>query len=238
MPPTRRRSKHAPPSIYVYPAPPVPPATTNIPTPAYSEQIGPAVTVDGTNSNPPEPIPIPPAPASTSTGTHLPGPTPNLAPILINNTGAAGAAKKTKKAAASKLASKGAGGGVDDVSDIHLDREETDEVPVYDTCDEIRRKLTAYLRREGVTQAALLRMIHAELHGGKKTSRLQSSQLARFLQMKGANTGNTSVLFYASYVYFEKLRVKQGKPKSGHREEMERIWGKDGFDIETSSRGA
>ena len=156
--------------------------------------------------------------------------------------------KKTKKPAASTSGSggggsttkeDGAGGGVEDVSDIHLDGEETDTVPVYDTCDEIRKKLTVYLRREGVTQAALLRALHAELRGKKMTSRLQSSQLARFLQMKGANTGNTSALFYASYVYFEKLREKQGKPKSKHREEMERIWRKDGgFDIETpSSRG-
>ena len=53
---------------------------------------------------------------------------------------------------------------------------------------------------------------------------------------EGTNTG-TSILFYASYVYFEKLRVKQRKPKSKHREEMEHIWGEDGFDIETSSRG-
>ncbi|KAF8427355.1 hypothetical protein EV426DRAFT_520274, partial [Tirmania nivea] len=156
------------------------------------------------------------------------------------------AAKKTRKPAASSSGSgsgtakeDGPGGGVEDVSDIHLDGEETDTVPVYDTCDEIRKKLTVYLRREGVTQAALLRALHAELRGKKMTSRLQSSQLARFLQMKGANTGNTSALFYASYVYFEKLRVKQGKPKSNHREEMERIWKEDGgFDIETpSSRG-
>jgi len=163
--------------------------------------------------------------------------------------GDAGGVKKTKAAAAAAAASGvgssstgnegGTGGGLEDVSDIHLDGEETDGVPVYDTCDEIRKKLTTYLRREGVTQAALLRLLHAELRGKKKTSRLQSSQLARFLQMKGANTGNTSALFYAAYVYFEKLRVKQGKPKSKHREEMERIWKKDGgFDIETpSSRG-
>ena len=226
-------------------------------------------TVDGMNSNLPEPIPIPPAPAPTSTHLPAPVPDPASIPITNTGAGGrsrsrggpkrrvgeaaeaeasgdSGAPKKTKKAAASSSGGGSAagkedtaGGGVEDVSDIHLDGEEADKVPVYDTCDEVRRKLTAYLRREGVTQAALLRVLHAELRGGKKTSRLQSSQLARFLQMKGANTGNTSALFYASYVYFEKLRVKQGKPKSKHREEMERIWRKDGgFDIETpSSRG-
>lgn len=144
-------------------------------------------------------------------------------------------AKKPRKTPANKEDTS----GVEDVSDIHLEGEEEDKVPVYDTCDEIRKKMAAYLRKEGVTQAAFLRALHAELNGRKKCSRLQSSQLARFRQMKGANSGNTSAIFYAAYVYFEKVRVKQGKPKSKHREEMESIWASSGgFDIDTpSSRG-
>lgn len=45
---------------------------------------------------------------------------------------------------------------------------------------------------------------------------------------KGADTGNTSCVFYAAYVFFEKLRVQEGKPKSKHREEMEAIWASKG----------
>jgi len=36
-------------------------------------------------------------------------------------------------------------------------------------------------------------------------------------------------------VWFEVLRLKEGKPKSKHRLEMERGWGPDGVDIWTAS---
>jgi hypothetical protein len=49
---------------------------------------------------------------------------------------------------------------------------------------------------------------------------------------RGPNAGNTSGVFYAAYIFFEKMRIKEGKPKSKHREEMEKIYGKEGFDIE------
>ena len=149
-------------------------------------------------------------------------------------------AKKLKKAAIhTKSAIHTNEDGVEDVSHIHIDGEDEDRVPVFDTCDEVRKKMNVFLRRDDVTQAAFLRALHAELRGRKKTSRLQSSQLARFRQMKGANSGNTSAIFYAAYVYFEKLRLMHGKPKTKHREEMEVIWGSNGgFDVDTpSSRG-
>jgi hypothetical protein len=34
---------------------------------------------------------------------------------------------------------------------------------------------------------------------------------------------------------FEKLRIRDGKPKTQFREEMEDIWGPSGFDIWTST---
>ena len=37
-----------------------------------------------------------------------------------------------------------------DVSNIHLDGEEHDDVPVYDTCDEVRKKIKAFLCQNGV----------------------------------------------------------------------------------------
>ncbi|KAK2775400.1 calcineurin is a calcium-dependent [Colletotrichum kahawae] len=55
---------------------------------------------------------------------------------------------------------------------------------------------------------------------------------------KGPTAGNTSSVFYAAYVFFEKLRVRDGKPKNKTREEMEARWGPGGFDTERdSSRG-
>lgn len=39
-------------------------------------------------------------------------------------------------------------------------------------------------------------------------------------------------MFYAAYVYFEKVRLAEGKPKSKHRLKMEEIWGdKGGFNV-------
>jgi len=118
----------------------------------------------------------------------------------------------------------------------HDKGEETDSVEVYDTCDEVRKKISAYLRKPNTTAAQFCRDLLAQYHTDeKKPSRIQSTQLTKFRGYKGADTGNTSCVFYAAYVFFEKVRLAEGKPKSKHRLEMEEIWGgKGGFDI---SRG-
>ncbi|KAH0283888.1 hypothetical protein M436DRAFT_52268 [Aureobasidium namibiae CBS 147.97] len=123
-----------------------------------------------------------------------------------------------------------------DISNIHLDGEETDSVQVYDTCDEVRKKISAYLRKPNTTAAQFCRDLLAQYHTDeKKPSRIQSTQLTKFRGYKGADTGNTSCVFYAAYVFFEKVRLAEGKPKSKHRLKMEEIWGgKGGFDV---SRG-
>ena len=45
-----------------------------------------------------------------------------------------------------------------------------------------------------------------------------------FLNKHDPIHGAESAVFYASYVFFEKLRVKLGKPKSKKRLEMEKVW--------------
>ncbi|KAH8660272.1 hypothetical protein BX600DRAFT_55647 [Xylariales sp. PMI_506] len=135
------------------------------------------------------------------------------------------AAKKPKKEAAAVAAN------ALDVSGITLDGEEDSEVPVYDTCDDVRKKLRALLRKDGVTQAALLREISKSFSGGQK--KIQSKQLTDFLGKKGATSGNKSGAFYGSYVLLEKLRIKNKQPKSSKREDMEDIHGPRGFDTKT-----
>ncbi|KAI1155375.1 hypothetical protein F4825DRAFT_407475 [Nemania diffusa] len=123
-----------------------------------------------------------------------------------------------------------------DISGIHLPGEETDSVPVYDTCDEVRRKINAHLKTPGLTQAQFCRDIYAQLRVPKCKS-IQSKQLADFRAMSGARTGAKSSVFYAAYVYFEKRRLAQNKPKSAHRETMEDLWaGEGGFDREHDHR--
>lgn len=124
--------------------------------------------------------------------------------------------KKVKKADEDKS---------NDVSGINLDGESDIAVQVYDSCDEVRKKITAHLRGSNVTQAGFLREIAKTYPEGKK---IQSKSLNDFLGKKGPSAGNTSMIYYASYVFFEKLRIRDGKPKSSHREKMESVWRKQG----------
>jgi hypothetical protein len=56
------------------------------------------------------------------------------------------------------------------------------------------------------------------------TPNIQAKQLQDFLSKKGPTAGAASRVFYAAYVYFEKKRLSEGKPKSKHRQDMEAQW--------------
>ncbi|KAI5856850.1 hypothetical protein BZA05DRAFT_471014 [Tricharina praecox] len=146
-----------------------------------------------------------------------------------NNT-MAGAYKFFKKREAQGIAMpkkrKSTDAAIFDVSDVHLEGEEEDAVQIYDSCDEVRRKISAHLRKPGVTQASFLKTLAAQFRSIEV--KLQSKQLNDFRGKHGADAGNTSRVFYAAYVFFEKLRIKEKKPKGKHRVEMERVWGKSG----------
>lgn len=104
---------------------------------------------------------------------------------------------------------------------VQLDPNE--EVPIYDTCDTIRRKIRAMLAKDGITQAAFLRAIVTAAYGEDSKKKIQAGSLYAFMKQNGPLAGNTSSVYYAAYVFFEKLRVKQKKPKSEDREIMEEI---------------
>lgn len=114
-----------------------------------------------------------------------------------------------------------------DVSDIELPGEDSDRVLVFDTCDTVRRKIRNFLVRPGMTQAAFLRALARTYSDGR---RLQGAQLNRFLSMQGPTSGNTSGVFYAAYVFFEKLRLRDDKPKTADRLDMER-YHPEGFNV-------
>ena len=57
-----------------------------------------------------------------------------------------------------------------------------------------------------------------------ESTRILSKQLQDYLSKSGPLAGNTSSVYYAAYVFFEKLQLKQGKKKSKEREEMEARW--------------
>jgi hypothetical protein len=102
-----------------------------------------------------------------------------------------------------------------------------------DTCDDVCQKINAHLKKPGVTQAAFLRSVSSSYHTVPK--KLNSSQLSLFRSKKGSYEGNTSGIFYGAYMYFEKLRIKERKPKSKKRKEMEAIH-RAGGGLDTNNR--
>ena len=120
-----------------------------------------------------------------------------------------------------------------DVSGVELEGADDDSVPIYDTCDDIRRKIAAYLREPNVTQAGFLRELAKTF--SDPSVKLQSKQLKDFQTKKGPLEGQTSRVYYAAYVFFEKQRLQQGKPKSKKREENEKVWAREGG-IDTKRR--
>lgn len=117
-----------------------------------------------------------------------------------------------------------------DVSGAELEGVREGNVPVFDTCDDVRTKIEGHLRKNNVTQAAFARAIAA--CQGEDGTPIQGKQITDFCHKgkRGPMSGNTSKACYASYVYFEKLRIKEGKKKSKKREDMEREYGANGVD--------
>ncbi|KAI7772787.1 hypothetical protein LZL87_005512 [Fusarium oxysporum] len=133
--------------------------------------------------------------------------------------------KKAKTAASAKALEE-----VLDVSNVDpLPGEADGTVPIYDTCDEIRKKIRPMLAKEGMTQAAFIRALNKNLPEGKNVS---PANMRYFMCRKGVRDGNTNITFYAAYVFFEKKRIQDGKPKTQFRQKMEKAWGNKGFDIE------
>lgn len=142
-------------------------------------------------------------------------------------------AKAAKLTPANKETAKANIAALLDVSDITLPGEDKLSVPVYDTCDELRKKLRPFLAKDGMTNAAFAREI-------SKTStsdeiNVTGTTLSRFMGLKGPLNGNTTRAFYAAYVFMEKRRIKDGKDKSAFRNEMEKIHRFKGVDLEHNS---
>jgi hypothetical protein len=114
---------------------------------------------------------------------------------------------------------------LDSIKDIKLPGEEEGDVRCWESCDEIRRKINTRIR-DGETQASLCKAFAAMC--GEADKKIQGAQLSRFLRDKGPTKGAQSSVYYGAYIYFEKLRIKDGKKKSKHREEMEKAWAFNG----------
>ncbi|KIX93607.1 uncharacterized protein Z520_10785 [Fonsecaea multimorphosa CBS 102226] len=170
---------------------------------------------DGVNWNTENPNKKAKRTASTTTAT-------TTGPAQKNN----GASSKPKQAAAGKANNKDI-----DISSIHLDGEDEEAVPVYDTCDDIRTKINRFLRETpSASNAGFVRTINAAVQS-PTTKTATAAQLSAFLKRKGPTGGAESPVFYNSYIFFEKLRIQRGKPKTKKRQEMETVWGADGMEL-------
>lgn len=118
-----------------------------------------------------------------------------------------------------------------DVEGMRLDGDEEDRVPVYDSCDDVRRKIEAHLKLPSVTQAKFLRALGKQ-YRMVEDKKIQSKQLSDFRSKTGPYAGNTSAVYYGAYCYFEKLRIKEGKGKTEKREDNEAAH-PNGFDRDT-----
>lgn len=82
--------------------------------------------------------------------------------------------------------------------------------PVYDSCPQLVKKIKEFLARPGMTKAAFL----------KALDDLNSNSLNRFLTGKGQDQcGNAT--YRLGYIFVEKLRILEGKPKSAARKKNE-----------------
>ncbi|KAL5340464.1 hypothetical protein BJX70DRAFT_396714 [Aspergillus crustosus] len=135
--------------------------------------------------------------------------------------------KKKKKAPGTTKKAKIDNEAKYDVSEISLEGEDKVTVQVYDTCDVVRKKIRAFMKESGMSQTAFCHKI-SETFPADMNKRLQGRSLTSFLAKSGPDQGNSSEIFYAAYVFFEKLRIRDGKPKTEFRESMEKIWKREG----------
>jgi hypothetical protein len=168
------------------------------------------------------------APASNKTG--LAKPRKRKSDAIDGTTPAASEHTSNAKKPKTTAARAGASQGLTDVSDITLDGELDCSVPVYMTCDEVRRYMKRQLAKPGVSKASLARALTA-MYPTDSGKTISSANVTYFLGRKGVRGGNTCDAFYAGYCFFEKERIKLSKKKTDWRRAMEEEHGLDGFDL-------
>ncbi|KAJ0345057.1 hypothetical protein COL154_010028 [Colletotrichum chrysophilum] len=82
-----------------------------------------------------------------------------------------------------------------DLSGIALPGDDDMSVPIYDSCQTVRTKINAHLRKPGVTKAAFLRACVKAAYGADSEHKIAGNLLTNFLAKKGPTAGNTSSVF-------------------------------------------
>ncbi|TFY83396.1 hypothetical protein EWM64_g609 [Hericium alpestre] len=91
--------------------------------------------------------------------------------------------------------------------DIVLEGEAEGDVPIYDDCNEIRRKIRLLQKEPGFKVTHWLKEI-----GG-----INNNSFGRFMKATGPSGGASNGTYEAAYIYFEKRRIAEGKKKTPKR---------------------
>lgn len=137
---------------------------------------------------------------------------------------ASAAASGAKGRSASQPSSVPAHPSAAELVNLELEGEDNDTVPIFATCDDIRKQMHEHLARPGVTQAGFGRDLSELI----RNEHVTGAHMRRFLDFKGPRGGAHSPAFYAGYVYFEKIRLRDGKKKSAKRQKLEDVWKREG----------
>ncbi|KAF7339822.1 hypothetical protein MVEN_01898700 [Mycena venus] len=133
-----------------------------------------------------------------------------------NDSGQVASTSKTKKArvdGASSSSSKAKSKAPVRWQDVELEKNaDGSGIPVFDLPGDIRRKIRALMSTPGFKVSHWLEEI-----GG-----VNSNSYNRFMKAKDKYDGASNGTYYCAYVYFEKVRVAAGKPKSAGRKKNEK----------------
>ena len=112
-------------------------------------------------------------------------------------------------------------GGMEDYMDRVMASDLSDYT-VYDGCTEVRRKINAFVKRDGVTKSAFCRVL----------GNINTGSLHQFLK-KSKQNGCGMEIYPLAYEFFEKIRILENKKKSKTRFQNE-IDHPNGFSTEAN----
>lgn len=121
---------------------------------------------------------------------------------------------------------------------VSLPGEETESVPVYDTCDTVREAITSLLSPRADPATSYVRQSYTKKALAEYMGDITSQSLQRFRDHEGNGemSGAEMKAYYLGYVFFEKLRIHEGRPKTEARIAAEAEFGGRGRELRDPTR--
>ncbi|KAH9898539.1 hypothetical protein C8Q73DRAFT_405995 [Cubamyces lactineus] len=90
--------------------------------------------------------------------------------------------------------------------EVVLEGEEEGDIQIHDDCNDIRRKIRALQKDPNFKE-----------HWLQEIGNINNNSYQRFMKATGPDGGASNGTYYAAYVYFEKVRIFEGKKKTAKR---------------------